>query len=281
MNRWPFWAPTPNDAIEHVLDIANVQPGDRFLDLGCGDGRVLEAAARRGAHVIGLEGDADRAHRARRRLESYGPAARIIHGDFYSTELAAADVVFAFLSPATLHRLRDRLQRLPPGTKVATYGYRIFGWRPDRSGDNCYVYVLPPSQFVQKSSEGWTSTALVLSGPKSRTMLIGLSFGALPGRLELEVSSSFQSFAQVFLGASVCEHQEPIPVDLKVTFGDRDSMRVGGVRLQGKEFLVIAVGSDSEVEKRFVDAHDLERLRKALRAVHAGDRTAASLLSGE
>ena len=52
---WAFWAPTPDGIVERALDLAGVGPGMRFLDLGCGDGRVLVAAARRGADVRGIE----------------------------------------------------------------------------------------------------------------------------------------------------------------------------------------------------------------------------------
>ena len=52
---WPFWAPADTEAIERALDLAELGPGDRFVDLGCGDGRVLVAAARRGARLVTVD----------------------------------------------------------------------------------------------------------------------------------------------------------------------------------------------------------------------------------
>jgi len=38
-----------------MLDLAECRAGDVVYDLGCGDGRVLVAAARRGARAVGYE----------------------------------------------------------------------------------------------------------------------------------------------------------------------------------------------------------------------------------
>jgi len=35
------------------------QPGERILDLGCGDGTLTESIVAAGAHVIGIDGSAD------------------------------------------------------------------------------------------------------------------------------------------------------------------------------------------------------------------------------
>ncbi|MCC7241883.1 MAG: class I SAM-dependent methyltransferase, partial [Acidobacteria bacterium] len=49
------WVPTPPGLIEKMLDMAKVTTDDFVMDLGSGDGRNIIAAARRGAHGVGVE----------------------------------------------------------------------------------------------------------------------------------------------------------------------------------------------------------------------------------
>ena len=49
------WVPTSPALVEKMLDLAKVTPGDLVMDLGSGDGRMVIAAARRGARAIGVE----------------------------------------------------------------------------------------------------------------------------------------------------------------------------------------------------------------------------------
>src|SRR5438045_2769216 len=51
------YLPTDEHVVGPILDFAGVGPGDVFYDLGCGDGRLVVAAARRGATAIGVDID--------------------------------------------------------------------------------------------------------------------------------------------------------------------------------------------------------------------------------
>src|SRR5687767_14701194 len=107
---WPFWAATSDERIEQALDLAELQPGEHLIDLGCGDGRVLlRAAADRDAKVTGVELDRELASRARALLDALDVGAEVIEADFTTVDLADVDVVFAYLSPATLQRLESHL----------------------------------------------------------------------------------------------------------------------------------------------------------------------------
>lgn len=51
------WVPTRKKDIERLLGILELQPGENFLEIGCGDGRVSWAIAKKfpEAHVQGIE----------------------------------------------------------------------------------------------------------------------------------------------------------------------------------------------------------------------------------
>src|SRR3972149_3060354 len=115
-NPWAFWAPTPDEFVERALDLADVRPGTRFLDLGCGDGRVLVAAARRGAEVRGMEINPRLAETARANLQAAAVPGRVDVVDMFTASIDA-DVVYAYLTPVTLSLLRAGLAPHGPGTR--------------------------------------------------------------------------------------------------------------------------------------------------------------------
>ena len=82
-----------------VLELLAPQPGERILDLGCGDGALTEEIVRSGAEVVGVDSDADMLAAARaRRLD-----VRHADGQALSFE-AEIDAVF---SNAALHWMPD------------------------------------------------------------------------------------------------------------------------------------------------------------------------------
>jgi SAM-dependent methyltransferase len=143
---WPFWAGTSDERVDEALRLAGLRPGERLLDLGCGDGRVLlRAAEAYGARVSGVELGAGLAATARQRLAAAAVDGTVLEADFELVPIEA-DVVFAFLSPATLQRLRPRLGVLPSHARVVTTGYPVPGWLPNGLGDRVYLYRLPPDE---------------------------------------------------------------------------------------------------------------------------------------
>lgn len=81
-----------------VLELLNPQPGERILDLACGDGALTEKMIARGAEVVGIDGSADMVAAAQKK----GIDARVI--DAYQLDFAAEfDAVF---SNAALHWMK-------------------------------------------------------------------------------------------------------------------------------------------------------------------------------
>ena len=105
MTGWPFFVASPEEHVASALDLAEVGPGMRVCDLGCGDGRLLLAAAQRGAEVVGVELDEQLAAGARRRLAEAGLPGQVLVGDLLADELPEADVYLAYLSPSMLQEL--------------------------------------------------------------------------------------------------------------------------------------------------------------------------------
>src|SRR5688500_11773812 len=137
--RWPFWAATSEARFEPAFDHAEMHTGEHLIHLGCADGLLLRrAAAYRAARVSAVYQHAELAGRARALRDAMDVGATIIEADSTTIDLTDADVVFAYLSPATLQRLEAHIAaRLKPTARLVTTGYAVPGWEPNGRGDRC------------------------------------------------------------------------------------------------------------------------------------------------
>jgi len=126
---------TPEHVIEAMLELARVGPGDHVIDLGSGDGRIVIAAARRGATALGVEIDPRLVRESVANAERAGVAARtrFVEQDLFDTDLAPATVVTLYLLPGFNLRLRPRLLALRPGTRVVSHDWDMGDWAPERT----------------------------------------------------------------------------------------------------------------------------------------------------
>src|SRR5687767_154107 len=56
------YLPTDKPVVASMLRLGNVTENDVLYDLGCGDGRIVIAAARKGARAVGVDVDLQRIH---------------------------------------------------------------------------------------------------------------------------------------------------------------------------------------------------------------------------
>ena len=132
----PF-SETPSALVEAALDLAGLKQGETFVDLGFGDGRMLFAAARRGALAMGVEIRPVLYEGVRKIASDMGLRDRLSLelGDLYESDLIRkADVLYAFLDDEGLRLLKPRLEAsMKPGARLVTLSNRIPGWKPLRS----------------------------------------------------------------------------------------------------------------------------------------------------
>ena len=146
------FVPTPHEIVDAMLKLANVNPTDVVYDLGCGDGRIVIAAAREfGARGVGIDIDPDRIREAVENARAAGVADRVrfVQGDLFEAEFRDATVVTLFLKWNYNRKLRPRLwNQLRSGTPVVSHEHD-FGpdWLPakrtETNGKMVYLYVVP------------------------------------------------------------------------------------------------------------------------------------------
>jgi SAM-dependent methyltransferase len=152
---------SPENAVEKMLQAANLKPGETLYDLGCGDGRILIRAAKKyKVKAVGIEISSALAEKAAQEARKKGleDQVKIIHGDFMKTDLSAANVVTLYLAPTANDTLRPNLEReLKPKTRVVSYDYPIEGWTPMNTwetsghlGDTHIIYLYEVPNSIKK-----------------------------------------------------------------------------------------------------------------------------------
>jgi SAM-dependent methyltransferase len=126
------FVPTPEPVVARMLDLAEVKRGDVVYDLGSGDGRIVEAAARRGARAVGFEIRPELVRQARERLKEAGleKLATIREADLFAQDLRPASVITLYLLPSLNVKLLPQLEKLKPGTRIVSHDFDIEGIEP-------------------------------------------------------------------------------------------------------------------------------------------------------
>jgi len=148
------YEPTPPQVVEQMLKLAKVTEADMVYDLGCGDGRIVIAAAQKyKAHGFGVDLDPQRIEECRMNAENAAVADRLQFkvGDIMQTDISKATVVTLYLLDEVNLMLRPKLLReLPPGTRIVSHAFYMADWKADKSESPAkarnkviYLWIIP------------------------------------------------------------------------------------------------------------------------------------------
>ena len=144
----PF-VPSPQVVVDKMVELAGVKKGDVVYDLGSGDGRIVIAAAKRGARAIGFEIDPELVGESRANIKKSGvqDLAEIRNQDILTVDLSPASVVTMYLLPDVNLKLKPNLlNQLKPGSRVVSHSFDMGDWKPDRiervEGRTIYLWTI-------------------------------------------------------------------------------------------------------------------------------------------
>jgi protein-L-isoaspartate O-methyltransferase len=130
------YVPTPNNVVDKMLEVAKVGKDDVLYDLGCGDGRIVVAAAKRfGIRTVGFDIDPVRVKEARANVKknNVGHLVAIEQKDVFTVDLSPATVVTLYLLPELNVKLIPQLEKLRPGARVVSHDFDMAGVEPDNT----------------------------------------------------------------------------------------------------------------------------------------------------
>jgi SAM-dependent methyltransferase len=171
------YVPTPPEVVDEMLRLAGVKAGDVLYDLGCGDGRIVIAAAKRhGVRAVGIDIDPLRIQESNANAAAAGLAGRVrfLQQNIFEADFKDATVITMYLLTSVNLRLRPKLlAELKPGTRLVSHSFGMAEWRPDKDtvvatsfGDerNVHFWIVPANvtgRWTWDLSDGARTTRYV------------------------------------------------------------------------------------------------------------------------
>lgn len=208
---------SPEEVVDRMLRIGQVGKGDRLIDLGSGDGRIVIEAARRGASGFGVDIDPRLVRLANENAQKAGVAdrARFFERDLFTLDFSEASVVTFYLLPDVNRELAPKFLALKPGTRLVSHDYGIGDWPPDET-----IEIRAPEKTV---GLGGLSKIMLFIVPAKAA-------GAWTSRLADHGGDWRFDFAQRYQ-----------VLETKVAAQGRE-LSVRGARLRGEEIKIVATG---------------------------------------
>jgi precorrin-6B methylase 2/LEA14-like dessication related protein len=137
------YVPTPQDVVDKMLELADVEKDDLVYDLGCGDGRIVITAAKRyGCRAVGFDLDSRRVEESLQNVQKNNVEnlVTIDQKDIFTLDLSEADVITLFLLSRLNVKLIPQLEKLKPGSRIVSHNFGMEGVKPDK------VVTMPSSE---------------------------------------------------------------------------------------------------------------------------------------
>jgi SAM-dependent methyltransferase len=210
---------SPDAVVERMLYLAQPKAGERLVDLGSGDGRiVIEAAKRFGARGLGVDNDPRLVTRARENAKRAGVEALASFEvqDLFETDLRGVSVVTMYLLPEVNLKLLPRfVDQLRPGARIVSHDYDLGAWPFDEM-----IELALAEKMV--GSQGRSRVFLWLVPADARGRWVA-DLPELGGRWQFDIAQKFQILdVDARAGGSV--------------------MVVRGARLRGEEIRLVVTG---------------------------------------
>ena len=168
------YVPTPQELVDRMLEMAKVTDKDVVYDLGCGDGRMVVTAAKKyGARGVGVDIDPERIAESNDNAKQAGVTDKVkfIKGDLFQMDFGDATVLTLYLLPSVNEKLRPKILKLKPGTRVVSHAFSMGDWEPDDQdtveGRTAYFWTVP-------ADVKGTWVATVKDGGQERKMSLNL-----------------------------------------------------------------------------------------------------------
>lgn len=147
---------TKKEKIKTIIKLAQIGRGDTVIDLGSGDGRLLFAAAGKGAKSIGYEinpfliiftrigariKDLDHSRSAPRNSRAHSGSVMVKRQNLWKADLKVADVIFVYGRRKDMQKFEAFVfQNAKKGTRIIVNTNPFPSKKPQKSENNIFLY---------------------------------------------------------------------------------------------------------------------------------------------
>ncbi|HET9850563.1 MAG TPA: class I SAM-dependent methyltransferase [Candidatus Saccharimonadales bacterium] len=137
------YVPSSDQSTGLMIKLANIRPGEKAVDLGAGEGKLVVAMARAGARAIGIEIDKERAEQSRLAILAAGLSerARILNATFWNHDLGPYDLIVLYGVPSIMSRLEKKiLTEARPTSRIVSNYFQFPNLLLAKSIDHIHLY---------------------------------------------------------------------------------------------------------------------------------------------
>lgn len=128
---------TPPEVVAKMLEVAKITSKDVVYDLGCGDGRIVIAAARKyQCKAVGYDIDPERIAECKANLaketKDVQKLLTFAKADIFKLDLREASVIMLYLRPELNEKLIPQLKMMKAGSRIVSHNWNMYGVTPDK-----------------------------------------------------------------------------------------------------------------------------------------------------
>jgi len=143
LSRGPFFVPARRKDVPRIIGALHLKGGEKIVDLGSGDGRLLIALAEAGAEAHGFEHNPLLVWRSRRNIRKAGHEGKafVHYSNFWNKDFSRFDGAVIYGISYIMRRLEEKLlKEARPGMRIVSYSFFFPNWVPEHKEKGVYVY---------------------------------------------------------------------------------------------------------------------------------------------
>jgi cyclopropane fatty-acyl-phospholipid synthase-like methyltransferase len=139
----PIFVRSEDDRLASMFELAKPKKGERIIDLGSGDGKILIELAKRGLKAEGVEINSALVKESERAIKKLGleKKVKVTRASFWDFDLSGFDLVFFYGMSHVMRRMEKKLLvELKPGARVVSNYFQFPSWEPEKKLGEARLY---------------------------------------------------------------------------------------------------------------------------------------------